>query len=48
MSAISLKGVINALRSRNRKVIIENNYYLQNIFDTYYVKTDKNELAAVW
>lgn len=48
MSAVSLKSVINALRSWNRKVIIENIYYLQNIFDTYYVKTDKNELAAVW
>lgn len=48
MSAVSLKSVINALRSWNRKVIIENIYYLQNIFDTYCVKTDKNELAAVW
>lgn len=48
MSAVSLKSVINALCSWNRKVIIENIYYLQNIFDTYYVKTDKNELAVVW
>lgn len=47
MSVISLKSVINALRSEDRKVIVENNYYLQNIFDTYYIKADENEFVSV-
>lgn len=47
MSFVSLKEYIAALNSGNIDTIIKNAYILQDIFDTYYHKTDKNELAAV-
>ena len=47
MSIVSLKPYIAALNSENIDTVIENTYYLQDIFDTYYIKTDENEFAEV-
>lgn len=47
MSIVSLKPYIAALNSGNMDTVIENTYYLRDIFDTYYLKADKNELVSV-
>ena len=47
MSLISLENIINALHFWDRGVIIESIDYLQDIFDTYYLKVDETELVSV-
>lgn len=47
MSILSLKNIVGALHSGERRVIIENTYYLQDIFDTYYIEVDENEFMSV-
>lgn len=47
MSIVSLKPYIAALNSGNMDTVIENTYYLQDIFDTYYLKVDQSELVSV-